>query len=430
MASVTKIQNVMGGVTRNSNEIHKETDMTRKQSRILLMFASASLVPMLGMANIAAQEYGTGERTEAIHILPTTPSIEASEFMTKASAEILNGNFETCDLAGWGIYRAGNTAGWFAYSGTTSPQSGHPIYPPQEGLCAATSDQTGANVQILYQDITLDGNYELSMTLYTHNWAPAYYSPQSLCYNCGFPNQQYRVDIMLPGADLLSVDPADILYTVFQTMPGDPSDIPPAPYNVDLTPWAGQTVRLRFAEADNALWFNGSVDDIKLTRLSIDAAIDIKPGSCPNPFNGKSRGSVPVAIIGSADFDVTTVDPASVALAGVPALENWAIEDMTQPVGENSDCHTCFDADDPANYNCDLWDATVDPAVPGTDGVMDSYCGDGYPDLVLHFDTQALAEAIGVMERDACVTLELTGTTNDATPIPITGSDSVVIRTK
>jgi hypothetical protein len=404
--------------------------MKLKKSSIMLMIASASLIPMLGMADTQVQDYGSsGEKHDAVHIAPVKPMIEASEFMTAAAAEIVNGNFETCDLNGWGLYWAGDTNGWTAYSGTTSPLSGQTISAPPEGTCAAITDQQGPNVQILYQDITLDGNYELNMTLYSHNWGTGFYSPQSLCWDCDFPNQQYRVDIMLPGADLLSVDPADILYTIYQSMPGDPSEMPSTPFGVDLSPWAGQTVRLRFAEADNQGFYNASVDDIKLTQLTIDADIDIKPGSCPNPFNGKSHGSVPVAIVGSADFDVTTIDPASLELAGVPALAHWEVEDVTQPVGgENSDCHTCFDADDPANFNCDLWDATVDPAVPGTDGVMDSYCGDGYPDLVVKFDTRDLAEAIGETERDDCVELELTGTTNDGTSLE--GSDSVLIRTK
>ena len=157
--------------------------------------------------------------------------------------------------------------------------------------------------------------------------------------------------------------------------------------------------------------------------------IDIKPGSCPNPFNGKSKGSVPVAILGSDVFDVSEVDPATITLEGVPALDKWAIEDTIQPNEYNTDCFTCFDADDPDNFNCDLLDETdVDNPVAGTDGTQDSYCGDGFPDLIVKFDTQALADAIGEANRDDCVELRLTGDTIDGTAIE--GSDSVLIRTK
>ena len=44
--------------------------------------------------------------------------------------------------------------------------------------------------------------------------------------------------------------------------------------------------------------------------------IDIKPGSYPNTINLGSNGVVPVAILSDADFDATTVDPATVTLAG------------------------------------------------------------------------------------------------------------------
>jgi hypothetical protein len=48
--------------------------------------------------------------------------------------------------------------------------------------------------------------------------------------------------------------------------------------------------------------------------LSVD--IDIKPGSDPNSINLSSAGVVPVAILSSATFDATQVDPATVSLAG------------------------------------------------------------------------------------------------------------------
>jgi len=40
----------------------------------------------------------------------------------------------------------------------------------------------------------------------------------------------------------------------------------------------------------------------------IQASIDIKPGSYPNAINITSNGVIPVALLGSATFDVYTVD--------------------------------------------------------------------------------------------------------------------------
>ena len=49
---------------------------------------------------------------------------------------------------------------------------------------------------------------------------------------------------------------------------------------------------------------------------TIDVQIDIKPGSDLNPINLGSKGSVPVAIFSTIDFDATTIDPLTVTLAG------------------------------------------------------------------------------------------------------------------
>jgi hypothetical protein len=47
-----------------------------------------------------------------------------------------------------------------------------------------------------------------------------------------------------------------------------------------------------------------------------NVTIDIKPGSDPNSINLGSQGVIPVAILSSADFDATRVDPTTVELAG------------------------------------------------------------------------------------------------------------------
>ncbi len=49
----------------------------------------------------------------------------------------------------------------------------------------------------------------------------------------------------------------------------------------------------------------------------IEAGIDIKPGSYPNCFNINGRGVVPVAILGSAIFDVADIDRSTVLFAGL-----------------------------------------------------------------------------------------------------------------
>jgi hypothetical protein len=64
------------------------------------------------------------------------------------------------------------------------------------------------------------------------------------------------------------------------------------------------------------MWSGGVWRSTVSTRIVKNVRIDIKPGSYPNSINLGSNGKTPVAILSSADFDATTVDPASVTLAG------------------------------------------------------------------------------------------------------------------
>ncbi|MBI5383587.1 MAG: hypothetical protein HZA90_02760 [Verrucomicrobia bacterium] len=48
----------------------------------------------------------------------------------------------------------------------------------------------------------------------------------------------------------------------------------------------------------------------------IEVAIDIKPDSYPNSINLGANGTVPVAVLGSASFDASSVNPTTVTLAG------------------------------------------------------------------------------------------------------------------
>lgn len=49
----------------------------------------------------------------------------------------------------------------------------------------------------------------------------------------------------------------------------------------------------------------------------IEVTIDIKPGSDPNCFNNDGHGVIPLAILGSTDFDCTQIDPSTCTLSGL-----------------------------------------------------------------------------------------------------------------
>ncbi len=119
--------------------------------------------------------------------------------------------------------------------------------------------------------------------------------------------------------------------------------------------------------------------------VQLPVAIDIKPGSCPNPVNVESRGVLPVAIVGSADFDVHDIDVASIQLADVAPIRS-SLEDVATPVdGDECECTT--------------------------------EAGDGITDLVLKFNRADIVQALGEVVNGEVLVLTLTGELLYGTPI-------------
>ncbi len=136
--------------------------------------------------------------------------------------------------------------------------------------------------------------------------------------------------------------------------------------------------------------------------------IDIKPGGCENPLNVKSRGVLPAAILGTQAFDVSTINPESVRLVvdGVQIEPiRTAIKDVATPPESVPTCpNLCTDTET---------------------------LHDGFDDLIMKFDTEAIVEALGGwegVEDGECIVFQITGTLNDGTPIA--GQDVVLILKK
>ncbi len=101
--------------------------------------------------------------------------------------------------------------------------------------------------------------------------------------------------------------------------------------------------------------------------------LDIKPGSCPNPLNAmhrsdKGKAVFPVAVLGTADFDVPDIDPETVTLNGVSPVR-WSYEDVSTPVDKDTDSCACTE-----------------------DGA------DGFEDLTLKFDREAIIASLASSE--------------------------------
>jgi uncharacterized repeat protein (TIGR01451 family) len=217
--------------------------------------------------------YRMRTRLSAAALAAMALSIAAST--VALAATVTNGGFESGTLSGWTVVnQAGSQGTWSNYTGTTSPTSSHTIPAPPEGTRAAITDQTGPSSHELYQDITLEPGFThtLTFSLYYHSYA-ALTAPGTLDYTSAGANQQYRVDVMKTSAADFSIAPADVLANIFQTKLGDPQVVAPTTMTFDLTPFAGQTIRLRFAAAVRQFFLNAGVDNVKVVSVGADVAL-------------------------------------------------------------------------------------------------------------------------------------------------------------
>ena len=188
--------------------------------------------------------------------------------------------------------------------------------------------------------------------------------------------------------------------------------------------WMSEPAYLDISCQEGTVWF----DDICVGPASepefLPVALDIKPGSCPNPLNLRPyrdgaptlavdelsdavpsakpdpgvrppRGVLPVAILGTAEFDPTMIDWTTVTLQGVSPIRH-SFEDVAAPV--------------PA----DAVQCQCTAAGP-----------DGYTDMTLKFYRDEIIAALGQVYAGETVALTLTGNLLDGTPIE--GTDCVHI---
>lgn len=105
----------------------------------------------------------------------------------------------------------------------------------------------------------------------------------------------------------------------YRRYPADPPD-PEKWWERASTPTENNFPQVTSSKVRFALWNcdlrHGWIYNFEVYMTPVQVAIDIKPGSYPNAINLGSYGLVPVAILSSAEFDATTVDPDTVELAG------------------------------------------------------------------------------------------------------------------
>ena len=186
-----------------------------------------------------------------------------------SAAPVRNGGFESGGN-GWDVREFG--AGSWVY--VCALPRGIPFSAPPEGFCATFTDQDDPSVQVLSQVVNLRDNrrHRLSYHLAWSNEAaprlgPApppngFITPNSL--QLDRPNQQFRVDVMKPHAPIRSTDPDHVLMRVARPGPDDPAERDWQREGANLTQFAGQKVRLRFAVVVTENVLNVGVDGVKI----------------------------------------------------------------------------------------------------------------------------------------------------------------------
>jgi hypothetical protein len=107
----------------------------------------------------------------------------------------------------------------------------------------------------------------------------------------------------------------------------------------------------------------------------VTVPVDVKPGSCPNPFSPRNHGMLTVAVLGTEDVDGGAVDPTTIILSRVDGV-GGSVGPHEGPPGPRS--------------------VMKDVATPGqADGcACHPMVGDGIDDWFLYFDADELVEAL------------------------------------
>src|ERR1044072_7172143 len=192
---------------------------------------------------------------------PTPPS----------AATVSNSDFETRNLSGWSIFNSTTGGSWRAHNSPTPPASLSTTYAPPQGSFGAMADMTSGGNYVLYQDIALPAGqrHTLSFILYYSNrWHDNANNSNGFVEPSGTTltsSQTYRVDLIKTTAAADTNVASDILVNVFRARNGDPGSMRPTLITYDISAFAGQTVRLRFAAGVPSYYFYPGVDDVRIT---------------------------------------------------------------------------------------------------------------------------------------------------------------------
>ena len=186
---------------------------------------------------------------------------------------IVNGGFETGDYTGWTTnvesYSSGNLF-IVPNNGGASPLSGHSYQVNAAGgNFFSITDQTGPGAYSLTQSFTLASAEKVTIKfdMFANNDAGQTINNGRSHLNGA--NQNATADILVGGAAPFTDLAGDIVAVLYG--PGADAGANPNPwtsYSSTLSLAAG-TYQIRFAEADNQLYFQQGVDNVSITAASV-----------------------------------------------------------------------------------------------------------------------------------------------------------------
>lgn len=185
------------------------------------------------------------------------------------AATVNNGGFESGTTDGWTIVTSPG-AEFNTYTAASKP-----VYPAPTGTHAVYSDQFDPSYGVIYQDIALAAGeaHTLSLNYWAIGSAWNPYASSVTDLATASYQQMARIDVIKSSASPSTLNASDVLATVYAPDSTSPELVPWTPATVDLSAFAGQTVRLRLAVSVSSMPIIAGFDDVAVSSKDISPPV-------------------------------------------------------------------------------------------------------------------------------------------------------------
>lgn len=194
---------------------------------------------------------------------------------TAGAATITNGDF-SAGLDGWQTQSDAGSDVWKPYS-SLSDLINAGVHPSSMDVPApfgtsAVADPGDPMSTILYRDIALEAGstHTLSLSYFALNDATDWNTPTPLSYSStGDSKQIGAVDVIKASAAADTTSSSDVLATVWRSAPGQLRFFGWTDATIDLSAFAGQTVRLRAIDVNNQGPLVVGLDNVAIKSVDV-----------------------------------------------------------------------------------------------------------------------------------------------------------------